>query len=490
MEKPIVFTLLLALCSIGSLSAQQDTVITLQPGPSNGQDVPLFEHSPNSNPDQSPEFISYHWNFNNGISSGVSLLKFNMPVLPIGYEATSAYLSLYHNPTSGSAGQIGDNACYLKKVTSSWKSDEVSWNSQPSSTTTNQIYLEKSTTSTQDYFNIDVLNFVTDWQADTSKNYGMMLEIIERTKSAQSMKFCSSNFTQAAKRPKLVITYSKKADSDTCLSLQPGAATGKDVLLSENYPNSAIYKTQEFISYNWTFSGNYRRGYSLVQFDLPQLSGNYQLVDARLSLYHNPVSSSAGHSGNNASYLKKVTSMWDETTATWNNMPSTTENGKILLDSSNSNNQNYTGINLTEMAKSWYNNPSTNYGMMLEVIEQSNNLNSMKFCSSNYADSTLSPKLELCFALVSNLPETVSESHAQLFPNPSSGSFNLVLNATQRQVPTATIRVFNSQGQLVYHTSHATEGPIAVKLENAVPGVYFVQTTTGTVVTAQTITVQ
>lgn len=121
--------------------------------------------------------------------------------------------------------------------------------------------------------------------------------------------------------------------------LQPDSELGKDALLRENDPNGNHGISSEFISYDWTFSGIESRGFSVIQFDLSSLPANAIIIEAKLSLYHNTKSGSAGQAGNNACYLKKVTSNWDENLVTWNTMPTSITTDQVLLMTSTSNDQ-------------------------------------------------------------------------------------------------------------------------------------------------------
>jgi PKD repeat protein len=63
---------------------------------------------------------------------------------------------------------------------------------------------------------------------------------------------------------------------------------------------------------------------------------------------------------------------------------------------STNNAEDYTNLDLTQFVQNWVQTPSANYGMMLKMIS-SNYYNSMIFCSSSHPDSTMRPKLEICY---------------------------------------------------------------------------------------------
>lgn len=64
-----------------------------------------------------------------------------------------------------------------------------------------------STSSNQDYPDIDITSFVKDWYSNPISNNGMILELIDQS-LYNSMKFCSSDCPDSALRPKLEINYS------------------------------------------------------------------------------------------------------------------------------------------------------------------------------------------------------------------------------------------------------------------------------------------
>src|SRR5688572_4807131 len=89
------------------------------------------------------------------------------------------------------------------------------------------------------------------------------------------------------------------AYGQTTVILQPDAETGKDALVSSRHVSQNIGYTSEFIAAAWTFSGETGYYRSLVEFDLSSIPVNAQILNARLSLFHNDISSSSGHEGNN-----------------------------------------------------------------------------------------------------------------------------------------------------------------------------------------------
>jgi hypothetical protein len=425
-----------------SIALAQITV-TIQPSSLDGKDAYVFEKNPTSNYGTSHELFSFAWTFSGTPFLSKSFIKFDLSQLPANATITDAQLSFYHNATSSSAGQAGTNSCELKKVTSTWDESTINWNNQPSTTSIGKVVIPTSTSATQDHTNINITTFAKDWYLNPNTNFGFEMDIINKTPLA-SMKFCSSDYSTASKRPKLSITYT--VSDQNCVTIKPDAVDGKDAFIYEKNPSTNYGNYANFISFAWTFSGTPYVGQSLIEFDISQIPSNVTITEAQISLYHNPSSSSAGQSGINESKLKKVTSSWNESTVTWNNKPTTSSSGAIILATSTSAIQDYENIDLTAIVQDWYTNSSSNNGLMLDITTR-NPLASMLFCSSDYSDSTKRPKLVVCYTNnKSNSISSINESvDIKLFPNPAK---NLItIYNTQKNFE--AIRIYDSLGKWI-----------------------------------------
>lgn len=158
-------------------------------------------------------------------SSGINnpwrgYMKFDLSSIPANATIQSASLSLFADSTSG-YGYTGtptfgiDNASKLLRVTSPWAKDSISWSKQPTYTNTNAASLPQSSSTDQDYLNIDITNIVQDWMANG--NYGLMLKHDRELTPYNSMIFHGSRSANAAKTPifKVYYTFPNSIDDVT-----------------------------------------------------------------------------------------------------------------------------------------------------------------------------------------------------------------------------------------------------------------------------------
>jgi PKD repeat protein len=189
-----------------------------------------------------------------------------------------------------------------------------------------------------------------------------------------------------------------------CITLQQGPTQDKNANISSYSPTLNVGASPDFMSEQWTFGGTPGEGRALVQFDLSAIPAGSIVTSAKLSVYANNTTTTSGngypsdptYGNNNASYFEEITSPWAVNTIDWNNQPSTTPVNRVLLQQSVNNAENYSNLDVTQFVQDWVQTPGANYGMMLKMIS-SNYYNSMIFCSSSHPDTTMRPRLEVCY---------------------------------------------------------------------------------------------
>ena len=149
------------------------------------------------------------WTFN-GVTGYIrGSFKFDLSSIPAGATIVSAKLTLYsiHDPTNGdlvNANSGTDNSMFIRRITSAWDGNTVTWQTQPSTTTTNQILIPHTNQPFLDLIDLDVKSLIDAMR--TSGNYGFMLTLQNET-IYTIRQFVSPTHADATKHPKLVIEY-------------------------------------------------------------------------------------------------------------------------------------------------------------------------------------------------------------------------------------------------------------------------------------------
>lgn len=183
--------------------------MTFQPGAA-GIDALITQLYPDSSFGWHPDYNASMWTYNGNLKEVRSLIKFDLSAIPTGATITSANLSLYAatNAMSSYPGQPtygSNNASYLKKVTAPWGENTVTWNNQPSFTTTDQVFLQQAASDSQDY-QLNIQQFAQQWVDNPAQNYGAVLDMISSS-AYNALIFGSSDNTVPSLRPKLEICY-------------------------------------------------------------------------------------------------------------------------------------------------------------------------------------------------------------------------------------------------------------------------------------------
>lgn len=267
--------------------------------------------------------------------------------------------------------------------------------------------------------------------------------------------------------------------AQTTLIQQPNAANGIDAEVW-NLSQTANFGTSPFMRGNaWTWGGNPGLQRSYVQFDLSTIPVNATVIDARLSLFavDSPSTEfSFPSSGSNAAYIARVTSGWNESTLTWNTQPSVTTLNQVLIPQSTSGYQDYLNIDVTQLVSDMVANPANSFGFRLSLQTESI-YRRLGFSSSDATDPNKHPKLEVTYNLVGAIADNPFESRFALYPNPSSGHFNIEKKSITQD--SYTLRIFDTNGKTIKETGNINETLFRFDLDDVVPGIYFVQLNDG-----------
>jgi hypothetical protein len=145
-----------------------------------------------------------------GVNTNRALIAFNLSSIPVGSTVLSAKLNLYAFTDFTIApfqdGHYGNNQSKLSRIATSWNENSVTWNTQPTVSALNETILNQSTAPNQDYLNINVTALVQDMVDNPNSSFGFRLELVNEVPTA-NLSFCSSEFSNTAKQPSLVVEY-------------------------------------------------------------------------------------------------------------------------------------------------------------------------------------------------------------------------------------------------------------------------------------------
>lgn len=182
-----------------------------------------------------------------GVNTNRALIDFDLSQIPVGSTVLSAKLNLYAytdftiSPLQD--GHYGNNQSVLSRITSNWNESVVTWNTQPGVSILNETTINQSTAPNQDYLNINVTALVQDMVDNPNSSFGFRLALVNEVTTA-SLSFCSSEFSNTAKRPSLAIEY----------RLDDAAVQNFAYAAFELYPNP----TQNMLYLNFSQDANHR----------------------------------------------------------------------------------------------------------------------------------------------------------------------------------------------------------------------------------------
>lgn len=216
----------------------------------------------------------------------------------------------------------------------------------------------------------------------------------------------------------------------------------------------------------WTNSGAISDVRSLVRFQLEHLPEGTAILDARLSLYHDPFSNEGAHSslsGPNTALLQRVTSTWDEQTVIWATQPNTTTVNQVVIPATTTTMQDMLDIDVTALVIDMI--AQGNHGFMLRLQDESY-YRRMVFASSDHPDRDLHPRLVVTHqGGVGVATHGVHDRPA--YPNPTDGP--LTVEARDIGHP---MQVMDALGQVVRQFVPTMDGPFTIDLGGLAPGAY------------------
>lgn len=211
-----------------STAAFAQTTVKFKPGPATGEDVVLVTtYNCTLNGYSAPtEQLNNHldvnivygdWSFSAlGCSRGTErgLIRFSgLSTIPANAVILSAQLNLFGvssstwfpNSTYPGSPYGTTNEGWFRRVTGSWAQNTVTWNSQPTTTTTNQVAIQASASQWNWNVSLNVTQLVTDLRS-SGQNNGFMFSL-QNEQMYRHVEFASSNHSDTTLWPELVVTY-------------------------------------------------------------------------------------------------------------------------------------------------------------------------------------------------------------------------------------------------------------------------------------------
>ncbi len=212
-----------------------------------GYDALIATEYPNLNYITHPSNEVITWTCNSILCLGRSLIKFDLSTIPSTAIVDSAFLELSANINNANGMQGSPmygphNSGLIQRITQSWNPNNVTWNSQPTSTSVGEVTLPQSSSIAEDY-RVNIISLVQDMVSNPSTNYGMLMRQIDEVDYYNSLIFSSGDDSDPAKRPKLKVCFR----ATTSISENSGSIHGMQV-----YPNpfsesaSLVFYTDKF----------------------------------------------------------------------------------------------------------------------------------------------------------------------------------------------------------------------------------------------------
>jgi hypothetical protein len=440
--------------------------LVLQPGPDNGKDAFVHERGiyQNTNFGAAPQFYAMTWTFEGEAASLREYFEFNLGSVPLGATVVSATLDLYgHIQQNGAAHSClsGNNDAWIRRVTTPWNENTVTWNNQPAVTPVGQVALAPQCTPGTD-LSVNLTAMVQDMVNNPSSNYGFQLSL-QLENYYRALIYHSSDEQNPLKRPRLTVTYEVPCPCENNLvkngSFSEGNAPG-------NLGSGGTLN-------NWQTVSNTPQ---VIQFDTCQTYGAIQMWGNQV------VGESIGQSVNfvaGGQYQITFCGLW---------MNTVQDNVRIRFRASVSAPGTYGGcpgvcdeIYLSPvLSTSWgtFTSPvwtaTQNYDYLTVSLSNDYNINDGAYVSWARVDDICLTRVDSGGTIsVDDLPLQLRQE-ARLFPNPTTGSFTLEFDAP---LPAETqVTVLDLTGRTVARgTAQAHENSLPLSLQNCPAGVYVVR---------------
>lgn len=197
---------LLIICNLLNYNTTAQNTVVIQPGPDTGMDTYINSAYPNDPGGPNEGLSANAWTYDGVFGIGRSLIRFDLAGLPTNTQILDARLTLVFDPSIAFGQQYGENASILQKITSPWNAETTTWNNQPGSTTSDQVFIPKTLSASQSLSNINLTEMVQGWVQNPATNFGFIHKMLVENEYC-CVFYASSNKPVIEMRPKLVVTY-------------------------------------------------------------------------------------------------------------------------------------------------------------------------------------------------------------------------------------------------------------------------------------------
>jgi hypothetical protein len=190
----------------------------------------------------------------------------------------------------------------------------------------------------------------------------------------------------------------KKTKIKKHILIKPGPEKGKDASIHIYRPTLNRSDVDFLNVIVWTILGEKTIGRSLMDFKTPFLGKEAQIDSAFLFLHLISKSESdskyQGNSGENALFISRITSAWEENNVNWINQPSFTHQNQSELSELGNKSNGKVSINVTQLL---IDNDNDNHIGFYLLFQKETLFSQLLFASSDHSDSTKWPELEIYY---------------------------------------------------------------------------------------------
>ncbi len=177
----------------------------------------------------------------------------------------------------------------------------------------------------------------------------------------------------------------------------------KSGFIYETLPDASYPDYPEMFVGLWTHGGGFEKHRFLLAPDLSAIPQNAIIDSAFVTFYGTDNATSANISGGqlnnyseNSFYIERITSSWNA--VTWNNQPSTTITNRVAVADLGDGNIGSGKISILSLLKDMVAAPSTSFGLLLKLQDETTGGYRRVLFASNYHSKTnLHPVLKVYF---------------------------------------------------------------------------------------------